>query len=197
MRIPRCWLPAFLLAGVAFAGCSDSPTGGGDPRVTVRLTDAPGDVAAAVVTISEIHLVGSDGKVVLMSEPVTTDLLDLASTTITLVEGIPVPEGTYTQLRFIISGGYLEVENANGTTSIFASSPTYSGLPPGAPVAGSLQMPSLAQSGLKVTFPSEELEIEDDQVFLVDFEVSQSFGRLAGNSGMWVMHPVITGTVED
>ncbi len=71
----RSRLPAMLL-GVLAAGCGDSPTGGnpGDQaRVTVRLTDAPGDFKAAVVTISEINLQGN-GKVVLSSEPVTTDL---------------------------------------------------------------------------------------------------------------------------
>ena len=30
-------------------------------------------------------------------------------------------------------------------------------------------------------------------IVLVDFDVSQSFGHQAGNSGRWVMHPVIKG----
>ena len=54
-------------------------------------------------------------------------------------------------------------------------------------------MPSLAQSGLKVSFPSANLAITTDQDLLVDFDVSQSFGHQAGNSGKWVMHPVIKG----
>jgi hypothetical protein len=38
----------------------------------------------------------------------------------------------------------------------------------------------------------------DDQslpqkILLVDFDVEQSFGQLAGQSGMWVMRPVVTG----
>ncbi|MGQ0702345.1 MAG: DUF4382 domain-containing protein [Gemmatimonadales bacterium] len=186
---------AILAAALPIAGCSDSPTEGtGDqPRVTVRLTDAAGDITAAVVTISEVNLQGQEGTVVLSSTAVTTDLIDLANTTATIVDAVAVPAGTYTQLRFVISGAYIEVENADGSTSIFASSPTYEGLPAGAVVAGSLQMPSLGQSGLKVTFPSTELEITEDQDFLVDFDVSESFGRQAGNSGMWVMNPVIKG----
>ena len=125
--------------------------------------------------------------------PFTTDLIDLANSTAVLVDAEPVPAGTYTELRFVITGGYIEVENADGSTSIYASSPTYAGLPSGAVVTGDLQMPSLGQSGLKVSFPATELEIDEDQDLLVDFNVSESFGHQAGNSGKWVMHPVIKG----
>jgi len=31
------------------------------------------------------------------------------------------------------------------------------------------------------------------KILLVDFDVEQSFGQLAGQSGRWVMHPVVTG----
>ena len=190
----RFWLPAVLFAAFPLASCSDTGTQNtGQPRVTVRLTDAAGDIVSAVVTISEVNMEGSNGKVVLLSAPVTTDLVDLANNTATLVDAAPVPAGTYTQLRFVITGGYVEVDNGDGTTSIYASSPTYSGLPAGAVVTGDLQMPSLAHSGLKVDFPATDLEITEDQDLLVDFDVRQSFGHLAGNSGKWVMHPVIKG----
>jgi uncharacterized protein DUF4382 len=192
----RFWLPAVLCAAIPLAACSDTPTQnnpGGQPRVTVRLTDAAGDIQAAVVTISEVNLQGSNGKVVLRSDPVTTNLVTLANTTAILVDAVAVPAGTYTQLRFVITGGYVQVENADGSSSIYASSPTYAGLPAGAVVTGDLQMPSLGQSGLKVEFPSTDLAISTDQDLLVDFDVSESFGHVAGNSGKWVMHPVIKG----
>jgi uncharacterized protein DUF4382 len=191
----RIGLPVMMLAAM-LGGCSDSPTEGnptGQPRVTVRLTDAAGDIKAAVVTISEVNLQGANGKVVLSDDAVTTDLIDLANSTAVLVDAAPVPAATYTEMRFVISGGYIEVENADGSTSIYASSPNYAGLPPGAVVTGDLQMPSLGQSGLKVSFPSTDLAITTDQDLLVDFDVSQSFGHVAGNSGNWVMHPVIKG----
>ena len=189
----RIGLPVMMLAAM-LGGCSDSPTNPtGQPRVTVRLTDAAGDIKAAVVTISEVNLQGANGKVVLSDDVVTTDLIDLANSTSVLVDAEPVPAGTYTELRFVITGGYIEVENADGSTSIYASSPTYAGLPAGAVVAGDLQMPSLASSGLKVSFPATELDITVDQDLLVDFNVSESFGHQAGNSGKWVMHPVIKG----
>jgi hypothetical protein len=106
-----------------------------------------------------------------------------------------LPAGSYTQLRFVVSGGYIEVENEDGSTSIFASSPDYEGLPESATVEGDLQMPSFAQSGIKVNLPGGAVEIAGDQkVLLVDFDVSQSFGHQAGQSGKWVMQPVLKAT---
>jgi hypothetical protein len=167
-------------------------------KMTVLLTDAPGDFVKAVVTISSIYVQpgdGENGRVVLRSTPVTTDLLTLANSTSELVKDATLPAGTYSQLRFVITGGYVEVDNGDGTTSIYASSPDYEGLPADAQVAGSLQMPSYAQSGLKVNLPGGGVSVAGDQkVVLVDFDVSRSFGKAAGNSGQWVMSPVLLAT---
>ncbi|MBZ4397519.1 MULTISPECIES: DUF4382 domain-containing protein [unclassified Myxococcus] len=169
--------------------------GGDDGKVSILLTDAPGDgIETAVVTISSIYLQGGDsegGRVVLRDEPVTVSLLELANSTSELVSEAVVPNGDYDQLRFVITGGYLEVRNEDGTTSIFATSDDYAGLPEGAEVSGRLHMPSYGSSGLKVKF-TEKLTIEGEQkILLVDFDVAQSFGKEAGNSGRWVMSPVI------
>ncbi|HEY0972603.1 MAG TPA: DUF4382 domain-containing protein [Gemmatimonadales bacterium] len=181
------------LVGVAACGETTSPASG-TGRVTLLLTDAPGDFEKAVVTISEIYLQGQE-RVVLMDTPVTTDLLTLANTTAELVSDAVVPAGSYSELRFVITGGYVEVEQADGTTSIHASSPDYEGLPEGAKVDGTLQMPSFAQSGLKVKFAEGALDIAGERrIVLVDFDVSRSFGHQAGKSGKWVMHPVLTAT---
>jgi hypothetical protein len=189
---------SLLFAAVLPMACTDSsgPNGGQGPSVTIQLTDAPGDVEAAVVTISEVYLQGQGGRVTLTDEEVTVDLLDLANSTAVLVDEAVVPEGTYSELRFVITGAYVEVENASGGTDIYASSPSYSGLPSGATVFGDLQMPSLGQSGLKVQIVNgDDLEITEDQDILVDFDVSQSFGKAAGQSGKWVMNPVVKGAV--
>ncbi len=154
---------------------------------------------AAVVTIDRIYLQpgedGSDGRMILREEDITTDLLTLVDSTLSLVDSALVPQGNYRQLRFVISGGYIEVENADGSSSIYASSPTYAGLPLGAVVAGDLQMPSFAQSGLKVKLPNDQIVFAEDEFWLlIDFDVSQSFGHQAGGSGRWVMSPVIQAT---
>ncbi|MDQ3950065.1 MAG: DUF4382 domain-containing protein, partial [Gemmatimonadota bacterium] len=204
MRQPRPFssfpkvLGSIGLAGLLLlVGCeSTSPQAG---RVSVLLTDAPGDFKRAVVTISRVYLQSGDdngdgGRVLLSANEVTTDLLTLANTTHTLVDGVVIPAGHYGQLRFVVTGGYVEVENVDGSTRIYASSPTYAGLPSGATVAGPLHMPSLAQSGLKVSLPGGVSIGGDAKTLLVDFDVAQSFGREAGNSGRWVMHPVVRAT---
>ncbi|NOK12021.1 DUF4382 domain-containing protein [Corallococcus exercitus] len=189
-----------LATGMLFlAACGDS-----NARVTLKLTDAPGDgIEKAVVTISKVYLKGSvdgkeDGKgdVVLLSEPVTTDLLTLANDTADLVKDAEVPAGTYKELRFVITGGYIQVKQ-DGGSRIFATSRDYAGLPDGAQVDGDLQMPSASSSGLKVKFDKDAdvtVTSDDDQkVILVDFDVAQSFGKEAGGSGKWVMRPIIKG----
>ena len=62
-------------------------------------------------------------------------------------------------------------------------------------MTGTLEMPSFGQSGLKVTLPASDATLTSgEKVVLVDFDVSQSFGHAAGQSGMWVMHPVVKAT---
>src|SRR5690606_21885039 len=199
MRRHVRWTAAVL--ALALAGCAEQePTAvdangrpeGATPRLTVLLKDAPGDIVEAVVTISKVYLQGGQ-RVTLRDEPVTTDLLELAEATLTPVDGEEVPPGAYSQLRFVITGGYIAVEGENGELRYFASSPHYEGLPEGVTATGKLHMPSYAQSGLKVVLP-EGFEVDGDEVILVDFDVSQSFGHEAGKSGRWIMHPVVTAS---
>jgi hypothetical protein len=167
------------LALLGLAACGGQGTG----KISLMLTDAPGDFKAAVVTITQINLVGSGGETTLSN--------DVSA----LVHDAVVEAGTYTELDFVISGGYIEVANSVGGTTIFASSPTYEGLPPGAIVGGTLKMPSFRTSGLKVSLPDGHVTVgTESKVLLVDFDVQQSFGHEAGGSGSWVMHPVMTAT---
>ena len=181
---------AFALASaLVLSGCGESQ-GPGTARFSVKLTDAAGPFKTAKVTISEVYLQGNGGKTTLSSTPATVSLLELQNATLDLVKDAEVPTGSYTQLRLVVTGGYVELQDG----SIFASSPDYEGLPAGATVTGELRMPSLAQSGIKVTLPGTALEVTGPQkIVLLDFDVSQSFGQEAGNSGAWVMHPVIKG----
>jgi alpha-tubulin suppressor-like RCC1 family protein len=169
---------------------------GGPATLTIRLKDASGDVQAAVVTISEVYLQGAGGRTVLRSTPYTVDLVPLATTSTVLLEDVQVAEGTYSQLRFVVTGAYIEVAGAGGDTRIFATAPDYPGLPADAVVDGELQLPSFATSGLKVQLADGGLVVPASGAvsLMVDFDVAQSFGHQAGNSGKWVMHPVITAT---
>ncbi len=198
-------LPLLLLVGF-LVGC-DSVSGPREAgRLSLLLTDAPGDIATAVVTIDAIYLQGGEddggdsGRVYLRETPVTANLLDLQNEVLTLVNGVLVPGGRYSQLRLVISGGYIEVveeEDELGAptiTRIYASSEEYAASQ-GVEADGHLQMPSFGTSGLKVNLPGGSVEIDgDDQIILLDFDVSESFGHAAGESGQWVMHPVIRAT---
>ena len=74
-----------VLAPVA-AACSDTSGPGGNHRLSLHLTDAPGDFLSAVVTIEEIYLQGTDGRVTLSNTPTTVDLVDLANSTAEIVD---------------------------------------------------------------------------------------------------------------
>jgi len=195
-RLSRLATALACAALAPLAGCGDGgpTTGGGNARLSILLTDAPGDFAEAVVTISEIYLQGEGGRLTLRSEPVTTDLLTLANKTAELVSEAAVPAGRYGELRFVVTGGYLKVERQGGGYDYYASQG--SDQPPaGVTAAGELRMPSFAQSGLKVKLPGDGLTLGSEQkIVLVDFDVSRSFGKAAGNSGAWVMHPVLEAT---
>jgi hypothetical protein len=187
---PRSAVLALVL-GAGLAGC-DSQGPNGTTSLSVMLKDAPGDVQLAVVTISEVSLVGSGGVHVLTQTPVTVDLLTLAASATALVQDVEVPSGTYTALRFKITGACLAVDDGAGGSSIHAT-PGYDATPCGGVATATLQAPSYDESGLKVTMASNALRLTGAQkVLLVDFDVSQSFGHETGGSG-WVMHPVITG----
>lgn len=187
-RLQLLSLSLFALAfGLVTSGC------GNQNSVTIKLTDAPGDFKAAVVTISEVYLQGEGGRVVLSNEATTTNLITLANDTQDIVKDAIVPEGRYSELRFVISGAYIEVEQDDGSTAIFATSNDYAGLPEGASVAGILQTPSFNTSGVKVKLDGDVEVAGEQKVILVDFDVSQSFGKERGQGDKWVMKPVIKG----
>jgi hypothetical protein len=190
---PTLVVTAALVATVSLVAgaCSSQGSKQGSGSLSLRLTDAPGaDVKSAVVTIDRITLTGSGGPVVLRNEPVTVDLVEFVNTAFKLVDSAPVAPGTYGELRFVISGGSLVVQDPDGAGTLVFSTPGY--LPAGTHVDGLLKMPSLSQSGLKVILPGDALVVQtESKVLLVDFDVQQSFGHEAGNSGSWVMHPVV------
>lgn len=189
-RITQFTALALALA-LPLTACDDEPTfPPGSGRVSLSLTDAAGDIQAAVVTISEIYLQGDSGEVVLLDEETTTDLVTLANDIQTLVDEEVVPDGVYGQLRFVITGAYIQVDNGDETSSVYATA-DYAHVPEELTVDGTLICPSCAQSGLKVDLPADTEVSGNLLELLADFDVSESFGHQAGNSGNWVMHPVI------
>lgn len=195
----RIVLPMLLLPLVAVA-CDDG-TDLDQTNVSLELTDAAGEHVDNVwIGIEEIYLQGTAGREVLVSatDPDAVappselvELTALENATLNLVEDVPVPSGSYGQLRFVIDQAVLE---SNG--SFFS----YNGaVPPtagdGFQADGDLVCPSCTQTGIKALLPQDELPVEGDQkIIVLDFDVSRSFGQEAGMSGQWVMTPIIVAT---
>ena len=185
------------LAALVIAACDGGGTGSDSARLTIRMHDAPGDLKEAWVKIDRIYLQGTSeadstsGRVVLMSSPTAwIDLTDLRGGAFaTLVNATPVPAGTYSQLRFVVCEAYV----VTSSNQVYATGDAQ--LPAGVTATGTLQVPSGCSSGIKVKLPDGGITLENASTILsVDFDVSQSFGHQAGNSGRWVMHPVLTAT---
>jgi len=182
-----------VFAAVLALGACDSTGPGGPGSMSILMTDAPGDVKQAVVTIERIEIVGgSGGHLVLRDTPWTGDLTELTNEFVTLVDGAVLPQGHYSQLRFVISEACMGVEAAGGPNEVYASDESFFAECDGT-ATGDLQMPSLAQTGIKVIFQGAIDVGSDQMIVLIDFDVEESFGKLAGGSGQWVMDPTIHG----
>ncbi|CAN5314604.1 hypothetical protein BH23GEM4_BH23GEM4_11240 [soil metagenome] len=180
--IPRL---SCLLAALALAACGDT-VGNDATRLSLLLTDAPGDLAEATVRIDQIYLQGNadedpeSGRLVLYSGGESFDLLTLSGgKTAELASGVEIPAGTYSQLRMVISEASIKTLDGK----VYSTND------------GTLQTPSFASSGLKIKLPGGSVKVDGPSMILVvDFDAGQSFGKAAGNSGRWVMHPVVTAT---
>jgi hypothetical protein len=179
-------------AVLAFVSC-ESTGPEGDGSMSILLTDDPGDVSQAVVKIDRIEIVGGSGGPTVMTDgPWIGDLTDLENDFATLVDGFVLPQGTYAQLRVVISEACIGVDTGGADDDVYTSAGASEVECEGAP-AGVLQMPSLPQTGIKVILQGP-IELGSEQkIVLVDFDVSESFGRRAGGSSQWVMDPTIHG----
>jgi hypothetical protein len=170
-------LTVVLNGGFANVQLSRVPTGGAT-------------VDALWLKLEDICLQGDQGRHCLLDGP--TDWIDVDEW-MTLVEDVEVQPGT-AQLRFIIAEAVLSADGR-----IFATSAVdLAGDPPvpGLEADGVLHCPSCSQSGIKVIFPGGEPEISEGENFLVaQFDIGESIGKERGNSGRWVMHPVIRGSL--
>jgi len=197
-RKPKTWLALMLAVTLLpLAACDDDGVGGanGKTSLSVYLTDAAGDVDAVWVEILGITLQGGEGPVELLGEPTDLILLtDLVGVTQLLVDNAEMDPASYGQLRMQVGDAVLLTSDQE----VYVKGDPV--MPEGldGPPWGDLQCPSCSQSGIKVTIPNDEVELPEGEAALVlEFDVHQSFGHMAGMSGKWVMHPVIHGTLTD
>ncbi|MEX2529611.1 MAG: DUF4382 domain-containing protein [Gemmatimonadota bacterium] len=130
-------------------------------------TPATGDrVAAAEVWISQVYLVGGgDGRVDLFvaedeDDLLYFDLMDLAAgVDIEFTEEVPVPDGEYGQLRFVVDSAHVTLKDEH----IFAD--------------GSQDKAATVPSdALRVNLnPEFQVEEGETHILLVDFDLSRGF----------------------
>lgn len=190
-----------LLMGALLATACDvgNPLGSnGGARLTVKLTDAPGDLAEANVKVEKIIFirdaqgegVGSDR---VEFTPVSTDWIDLLTLDNGQVEDLiteTIEPGTYQQVRVIVCEAYIETTDGKVIATPGAT------LPVGvtATAGTELKLTSQCNSGFKVNFQDEGLTItEGSNTLVVDFDVNRSFVHEAGKSGKWIVTPVLHG----
>lgn len=193
------WAALALVLALPLGACDDDVTGdSGRGDVTVLLTDAPGDVKSAIVTIASVYLQGDgdDGRVFLVGDAdasagIQADLVDLQNEVRELTSDKSVTAGRYSELRVVLEDACIVVEGENGADEVYATE----GFTACGTADGRLQTTSTTTSGIKIKLPADGFEVNADQenTLLIDFDVSQSFGKQAGNSGQWVMSPVIRG----
>ena len=125
-----------------------------------------------------------------------TDLIlltDLVGTVQLLTLNAEIHPTTIRQLRLVVGDAVLE--SSEGTVYV-KGDPVLPAAVEDAEELGELHCPSCSQSGIKVKIPNDEMDVEGGAAALIlDFDVAQSFGHKAGNSGKWIMHPVIHGTL--
>jgi hypothetical protein len=152
---------------IAITGCDSAGDSQGG-RIVVHLTDMPfpfDDAAEANVTVVRIELVGGDStdSIVLSDDIQPFNLLELQNDVTVQVADVQVPDGDWSQLRFIV---------ADSASVVMKDATVYG-----------LKVPSGSQTGIKVNLPDIDLSDIDDLVEVtVDFDVEHSFVVLGNPS---------------
>lgn len=196
----RIWLAAVLLitSGCGDDGPSESsgnpPT---NPTLTLRLTDAPGDLAHAWVDITGITLEGEDddgemiSTVVFAGSTGDIDLLTLDGVTTDVVLNVAMTAGSYNRMR--VDFGNVVLETLDGLVVALAGSSH----PSGTPVDIEMECSSCNLGNPNVKLPSPSVDIESGaKTFVLDFDVNQSFGRWPGDPSRWFFRPAIYAVDE-
>ena len=176
-------LAALMATGVVLSGCDSNQSGGG--TMAVKLTDAPGDILEAEVTIERVAAVRADnagsggatdgGTSVLTDSSVTVDLTRLQGGVTELMGEVQLNPGTYSQIRLKTARqATVMYENSNGEA-----------------VEADLRLPSASETGIKVNFDPVELDSEGDRAEVtLDFSVEESFVE-GGTTGTYTFKPVV------
>jgi len=199
----RALLGSALVAGITVLGAcggGDAGTGGapaaaGMGTVRVALTDAPrckvgnDDLAQVNVTVEQvrIHQFADDNPMsgrwydIDVRPARKINLLDLTNGRLEELGAVPLPAGTYSQVRLVLS------------PNRGAGTPANSVVLDGTTVELPLQTPSAAQSGLKIIRPFT-VAANTTVDLVIDFDACRSI-VLRGN-GSFLLKPVLTADLK-
>ena len=185
---PRMLSPLAAALTLSLSACGGGG-GGGTPVGTAnfQLTDAPvcANFQSVVVTVDAIQLIGTNGTSSLtLPQPLPVTLTNLVNGATLSLGNVTVPAGTYQQLRLILASN-----RGNGST------PANYVLLNGSTTPTALSTPSAQQSGYKIN--GQFTVTANGQVNLtVDFNACRSV-VVAGNSGQYILKPVLNLTDDD
>ncbi|RTY95826.1 DUF4382 domain-containing protein [Flavobacterium sp. GT3R68] len=158
-----------------FLSCADNDNSAQTSRITVRMTDAPGDYDEVNVEVIDVLIKtnanSDEGGWVSIGNitPGIYNLLDLSGGVNVLLADNNVPSGHLGQIRLLLGDENTVV--VDGVSHV-------------------LNTPSAQQSGLKLLI-NQELVGGATYDFLLDFDVENSVVVEAGGSGNYNLHPVI------
>ncbi|MFP4229347.1 MAG: DUF4382 domain-containing protein [Salinivenus sp.] len=184
------YLTTFVLAlltsaGLLLVGCDSGSSGSEGGTLAVNLTDAPGDITQAEVTIERVTAVPvedtSDGDAteggvsVLTDSSFTVDLTTLQDGVTELLGEVQLEPGAYSQIR---------LKTAREATVFYEDDN-------GDEVEADLTLPSAEETGIKVNFDPVELDSPEDRAEVtLDFSVEESFVE-SGQTGSYIFKPVV------
>lgn len=176
-----------LLLFSVLIGCGgaaeSSPSQNG--TISLYLTDSPGKYKAVYITIKEVHIQKDSGEWRLISiVNKTYDLLSLRSGIRSPLGMSDLSEGTYTQLRLLLS-----TSPDSGKNLLHEPHPYANYVLLNDNTTQELKVPSAIKRGIKL---KGEFGINPDRKTIVtlDFDAEKSIIE-AGKSGQWLLKPVI------
>lgn len=177
-KIKFCPQVFFVIAllSLFFTACNDNDDSSQTSRMTVRMTDAPGDYDEVNIDVQDVLIKtitdsdDSEGWVSIGTvTPAVYNLLDLTGGVSVLLADKIIPAGYLGQIRLLLGDNNTVVKDG---------------------VTYDLNTPSAQQSGLKLNI-NQTLLAGASYDFLLDFDVAHSVVVSAGGSGNYNLHPVI------
>ena len=189
-----------VAASAAVVACGGGGDGGvapapapGSGTLRVALTDAPNcrvgndELAKVFVTVERVrvHQSADAGETsggwtdVALNSPKKINLLDLTNGRLEELGTAPIPAGTYTQVRLVLSAN-----QGNQTANSLV-------LVGGDAAEIPLRTPSAAQSGLKIIHP---FTVQPNTLVdvVIDFDACRSIVRLGNGNGGYLLKPTLT-----